>query len=510
LLCNIIDLKMLKFGKSKVFLILLVAGIVGTGLAPFLPFGRMFFVVNSGAILFFLAGAVIFKKRAFFLLTAGIIVVVSLAIWHFQKFLPPESFGPDSVGFYNQKEKFWFSGLVCADPEEEKQLKIILCDNYLWQDEKWVSLSGKILLKTSNHLNLNYGDQILFLGSLKEPETNGGDFYKNNLSRQGIYSIASAEEIKKINALGPNFFGILYKIKSEFIKLVSKIFPEPHASFLIGILLGVKTAIPRDLFEAFSLTGTAHIIAISGFNITIIVETLRRYLKNFSRHASFLIITAILVLFTLITGATSSVVRAAIMGELLVLGRFFGRTRNITIAVVLAAAIMIFANPQIMFFDLGFQLSFSATLGLIYLGPIFDKPFKFLPLAIREPLVATLSAQTLSLPILVSAFGKISLVAPFVNVLILPLIPLVMILGFFAGVFGFAQIVFGKIIGVFVWVILDYMINVVKFFAQLPLASIEFGEISFWQIFFYYAVLSIFLFEYYQKVDSSTKTQMKI
>ena len=165
--------------------------------------------------------------------------------------------------------------------------------------------------------------------------------------------------------------------------------------------------------------------------------------------------------------------RAAIMGGLLILARHEGRNYRITNAIIFAGAVMLFFNPYLLRYDAGFQLSFLATFGLVYLLPYFEKWFAGLPnfLSFRDNLAATLSAQIATFPVIFFSFGSVSLIAPLANVLILPFIPLTMLFGFLAGIVGFVSLNLTYIFVFPAWFLLSYQIWLVKLLSLLPFAS---------------------------------------
>ena len=193
------------------------------------------------------------------------------------------------------------------------------------------------------------------------------------------------------------------------------------------------------------------------------------------RRVIFWIIGICLILFTLIAGAGASVVRAAIMGGLLILAKREGRLYSIANAIVLAGAVMLFFNPYLLRYDAGFQLSFLATFGLVYLAPYLEKRFTRLPefLSIRSNSAATLSAQIMTLPIILFDFGRLSLIAPLANVLILPVVPLTMLFGFLAGAVGWVSLSAASILALPAWFLLSYQIWIVKILSALPFAAIS-------------------------------------
>lgn len=189
-------------------------------------------------------------------------------------------------------------------------------------------------------------------------------------------------------------------------------------------------------------------------------------------------------------GAGASVVRAAVMGILILLAQQAGRLYQIKNALVFAGALMIFINPKVLVWDVGFQLSFAATLGLVYISPILqkwleaDKDDFSLPgsigafvksdKSVKLILVATLSAQIAVLPLLVVNFGQLSLISPLANLLVLPVIPITMLFGFLAALAGLLFLPLGQIFGWLSWLFLTYEIKVIELLAKIPLAAVSF------------------------------------
>ena len=190
--------------------------------------------------------------------------------------------------------------------------------------------------------------------------------------------------------------------------------PEPSASFEAGLLTGSRKGIPDDLLEAFNMTGLTHIIAISGYNISLIVVLISSLFKNSSRRVKVPFIIVFIVLFTIFVGASAAVVRASIMGIISVMALWFGRQSQVLNALLISAFVMVLWNPATLFYDVGFQLSFLATLGLIIAGNKIMETTKFLPekFGIREAFAMTFSAQIFALPVILVNFGRFSFISP--------------------------------------------------------------------------------------------------
>ena len=333
------------------------------------------------------------------------------------------------------------------------------------------------MVKTNLYPEYFYGDILKISGNLEKPENFSGFDYQNYLAKDNIFLISRNPEITLLNRPESlNFYAYLLILKKNFIAIIDKILSEPKSSFLAALLVGARRTLPDNLTSAFNITGTSHIVAISGYNISIISIMMLNLLSYLlmPRRLIFWIVIISILMFTLIAGAGASVVRAAIMGGLLVLAGREGRFYLVTNAIVFAGAVMLFANPYLLRYDTGFQLSFLAALGLIYLAPHFNRWFAGLPnfLSFRANLSATLSAQIMTFPIIFWEFGRVSLVATLANVLILPAIPTTMLFGFLSGLSGFISLKIAEILILPAWFLLSYQIFVVKILSILPLASI--------------------------------------
>jgi len=343
----------------------------------------------------------------------------------------------------------------------------------------------RILITTNAFPKREFGDELSVKGKLELPQNftssvdSGRAFdYTTYLKKDGIrMTIFYPQEIKKTDVdlgWGTRFKLMIYHniftLKKRFQNAINLSIPEPNAAFINGILLGTRQNIPDDLKDAFSKTGTTHILAISGYNIMIISEAILLGLVwFFRRRVAFWISVAVIILFVILTGASASVVRAAVMGLLLSFAHGYGRLYDQKNSIILAGAAMVWSNPMVLVFDIGFQLSFAAVMGLIYIYPWFDyKLYKVSKLGgLKELTLMTLSAQVAVAPILVYYFGNFSLISLPTNVLILSFLPYAMLAGFITGLAGMIFLPLGQLVGFFAWAITTYQIKVVDFFAFL-------------------------------------------
>ncbi|MBI2356157.1 MAG: ComEC family competence protein [Candidatus Doudnabacteria bacterium] len=470
--------------KSKIFLILCLGFIAGVWLGKYANLEIMALLAMFFVVIATLGWQSKLAKLAGF---AGIVLVLGMGRIYFS--LDENKLVP----FYGQTLNV--QGLITEEPDVRSDKTYLTLGRLKIESEE---VDSKILLTVPKFPEYKYGNVLKLTAKIQEPrdaETKGEFSYKNYLSKSGIEAVVY---YPKIEVLAENQGNVvkasLLALKQRFIRAISEILPEPHNSFLAGLLVGLRRGIPQDLLENFNITGTTHIIALSGFNITIIARAVDGVLLNwFRRRISFALSLICIASFVIMTGASASVVRAAIMGILAMLALNIGRVKAINNAMAFTGAVMVGLNPKILHFDLGFQLSFLALMGLVYLAPKLEPYFLRLWKWLREILVATLSAQIFVIPVLLLNFDRLSLVAPLTNVLILLVIPFAMLFGFLGGLAG---LVWKALALPFVWVawaMLEYIIWIVEWTAKIPFASINYESFAVWMLILYYAVLIAFL-----------------
>ncbi|RIK25847.1 MAG: hypothetical protein DCC54_09200, partial [Anaerolineae bacterium] len=378
-------------------------------------------------------------------------------------------------------------------------------------------VDGLLLARADPNEDYFYGEVVRLRGKLKTPPENEDFSYRDYLAREGVYSIMSGAEATRLpGQKGNPFTGGLFHLKNYALAAVYRIFPDPEASLLAGILLGVDSGLPKDLQQAFKDTGTSHIIAISGFNIAIIAAIfLSLFGRAFGPRRGAVFAGIGIIFYTLLVGADAAVVRAAVMGVTALFARHFGRRQNGLVTLCAAGAGMCLYNPYYIR-DVGFQLSFFATLGLILYGePLEAFVTRLLThYAIRghdaqtpsqsqnpnsqfasraaslisEFFLLTLAAQITTLPIMAYHFNRLSLVSFIANPFILPAQPAVMILGGLADILGMIFLPLGQLAAFIAWPFVAYTIRMVDFFGSVPGAAIS-VDFPLWGVFAWYAAL---------------------
>ncbi|OGY44331.1 MAG: hypothetical protein A2729_06130 [Candidatus Buchananbacteria bacterium RIFCSPHIGHO2_01_FULL_39_14] len=460
--------------SAKIFRYFLICFILGVFFASFFWFDD--FVLYFLNLIFLVLMIIFWQNKLFRYLSFGGIILI-LGIWCYQASLPKTD--PTKIWFYNNS-KVNFTGVVTEPPDVRiNQQKLTVVVRQLNTDHDSRQVFGKVLINANLYPQYEYGDLLEIDCELKKPGKIDEFAYDRYLALSRIYTYCSYPKIKLLNHNeGIMILSGIFRIKSKLIETINSNLPEPQASLFVAIILGSRRGIPADLNDKFNLTGTTHLVAISGLNITIIAAILMSVCLNFylSRKKSFWVISIFLIFYLIIIGWPASAVRAGIMGWLAILAIYFGRLNRLINALILAGVAMILINPLILRDDVGFQLSFLAVLGMIYFVPFFEKIFKLsiFNRVIKEAIAVTLAAQAATLPLLIYYFGRVSIIAPLTNLLIVSILPFLTIYGF---IVLSINLIFFSLSAYFfwpIWLILSYIIKVIEIFATLPLASVWF------------------------------------
>jgi len=402
-------------------------------------------------------------------------------------------------------DKVSISGIIIAEPQKkEKFNELTVKFTEISQDASSTEkVYGIGLVQTDFYPEFEYGDLIKISGKLGKPENieknDGREFdYVAYLGKDGIeYTINFAKAELVSHGHGNLIKGKLFDIKNAFIKNIEKTIPEPQSSLLGGILLGAKNSMSSEVWDSFKISGLSHIVALSGYNITIVAESIMNILYFLPRAFAFSGGVLGIIAFVVMSGASSTAVRASIMALIVILAKATNRNYKIGRALVVAGLLMIIYNPKILVFDISFQLSFIATIAIIFVSPILKERLSFITekFALRENISATISAQILVLPLILYQMGLLSLVALPANILIVSVIPFLMFFGFFAGFVGFINVFVSLPFAWVSWFVLTYILKVSDLFAGLPFSSIEIKAFSSVTLFFAYFILFlVFLF----------------
>lgn len=249
--------------------------------------------------------------------------------------------------------------------------------------------------------------------------------------------------------------------------------PEPESGILLGIVLGERSGIARELRDAFAATGTAHLLAISGFNMTLVAGAVALGLRGRVRPALVATATvAAVVAYSALVGPGASVLRAALMASVGAVGLAIGRRGAAGNALGAAVTAMLLIDPRALE-DVGFLLSVSATAGLILWQRDLAERFSRLPSPLAEGLAATLAASLPTIPIVAAVFGRVSLVSPVANLVAVPLFAPILLFGAATALVGALVPWAAGAIAAAAYVSAAALRYSVELFARAPLASVD-------------------------------------
>ena len=375
---------------------------------------------------------------------------------------------------------------------------------------------GKSLLFVDRYERYNYGDYLKVKGNFNIPEEEG---YRNYLKGRGIYHTAFYPEIKKKGSKGSLLFNFIYNLKEKAQENIRGSVPAPQVFLLEAMVLGDRDSFSKELNKKLSVSGTRHITAISGMHIVIVSSIIFYLLLFFKIKKRWAALVAILIiaLFVLFVGAPTSAIRAGIMGSVFMISYIFYRETDLSRLVVFAGATMLAFNPFLLHYDLGFQLSFLAVIGILLLhNPVkafltghsggsdfcngsteklLDKGRLFFRNNERvvDILAVTVGAQLLVFPLILYNFGHISLYSVFANVLIVPLLPLIMVFGLLTAITGFVVFAFPA------FLLLSVVLFIINTTYSLPFSAVYWDNIP------AYLIVFIYIFIFYKIYKAKEK-----
>jgi len=363
---------------------------------------------------------------------------------------------------------------VIIDDIEDTEANLRLVVEVVEQDEK-----ANVLVSTDLGQDFKYGDEVVFRGKLEKPENfttdNGKEFdYINYLKKDGILYLVKDASIEKISEENGNFLkSFLFKIKNAFVEKINLNIPPYESTLMNGLILGERSSFPDSLREDFIKTGTIHIIALSGYNVTIIAEWFMKVLYFLPQTLAIYGGIISIILFVLMTGGASTSIRAGIMAILVLIARATGRNYDVLRGLILAGVFMILLNPYVLYYDVSFQLSFVATIAVIFFTPKIEKYFTWVPerFGLRDVVTVTTAAYLFVLPFILYKIGNLSIVALPTNILVLPLIPITMLFGFLTGFLSFFSNILALPFSYVAYYLLHYELYIIQLFALFPFAS---------------------------------------
>lgn len=369
-------------------------------------------------------------------------------------------------------------GWVASEPRRsERSTRVKFRAEAVLIDTAWQPVAGQVWVTSPPWQTARYGMAWQVSGRLESLASVNSPGYQRYLERLGAQALLSFPRIEFLpGERGMPHLRALFDVKARLLSVMEDILPQPHAALLQGILLGARAGIPAGLRQAFDLSGTTHLIAISGFNMTIVAIMLESVTRRLlGRRALWLSIAGVAV-YTILVGANPAVVRAAVMAILLLLAATLGRDRDPWSALALAAVAMCAWDPNFLW-DVGFQLSVAATAGLLVLSEPLHARLRWLPQPLAAIVAPTLAAQLFVLPLLVYVFGRVSPFFLISNVLAMPLIPWIMLSGAVATAAGMLHTTTGEVLAWSAYLPMEAFIRVATAVSRLPSLAVPTGGV---------------------------------
>jgi competence protein ComEC len=445
------------------------------------------------------------------------IVTVSLCtlavlggIIRYQSILPSTS--ENRVEFYNNKGTAVIEGIIASGPDVRStnaQLEVAV------SEVNSRKVTGKVLLFVPCYPAYEYGDVLKVTGELETPAMIEDFDYKGYLAGRGITSVVYYPAIGVLET-GKGFrpLGWLYNTRKALAGKMAEVLPEPQASLAQGIILGIRSEIPQSVKDDFMRTGTTHVLAISGQNLSIVAGMFIAtgiWLLGKKRYLYIWLALAGIWGYASLTGLQAPVVRAAIMLSLFLFADLLGRQRSVLPALAFAAAVMLIITPALLK-DASFQLSFLSILGLVLVAPFLQSSgHNIITSRLGEEgalvsalgwaidcLSVTIGVTIVIWPVTAQYFGIFSIVSPLATFLVLPALAPIIVTCSLAGILGLIVPPLGQAAGCVAWLFLSYMLTIVGWFANLSVAAIDL-KLSPLIIFTYFAILALVIWSLYKK-----------
>jgi competence protein ComEC len=433
-------------------------------------------------LVFAVLNVLVFWRERPWRLVFGMLLMFGLGMLRLENVQPEND--QTRVMHYNDRGRLTIRGLVIAEPLLDDEGLQLLVET---QQAAGQQVHGRVLAEIPRYSEIHYGDEVQLFGTLRSPAEFDTFSYQDYLARQGVFSVMYNAEVEPLSTgKGSRIYAELLDLKDRARRFITRSLPEPQASLLVGILLGDESGISEDTRTNFTRTGTSHIIAISGFNMAIVAGVvmgiLDRVMPKRGGWAAFIGILMIAI-YTIFVGASPSVVRAAIMSSMLILGKSLFRKTYVPTSLAFVTLVMSAVDPWVLW-DVGFQLSLGAVMGMALFVPPMERFFwrvagrfiqgeRWLLNLLSESILVTLAAQITTTPIILLYFGRLSLVSLLVNFLIIPVQTPLLLTGAVGTLIGMVFPQGGELVLQSTWVFLSWTTWIVEAFADLSWADTE-------------------------------------
>lgn len=396
-----------------------------------------------------------------------------------------------------EEQRVGLVGTIVREPDERTNGTLLTLDDISFGiDGAGEKILGRVLVRAPKHPVFHYGDQISVSGILEKPEAfetgDGRMFdYKSYLDRFGISHIINRPTVTFISADNGNVVSAsLFKTKQKLLKAASQVIPSPESELLGGIIFGSQRGMPEEISEEFRRAGLVHIVVLSGYNLSIVADWVMRATKFLPRHLGLSLGGFSIIAYALMAGASATAVRAAIMALLVIWAQASRRKYDVSRALILAGVAMIAVNPKVLVFDKSFQLSFLATIAVIYVSPLIEPKLKWITewLGLRAIVASTIATNIMVMPLILHMSGMLPLLTLPANILALPAVPAAMLLGMATSVIGLFGATLAYPFGLLTTALLSWIISVASLFGS-PATALSLPPFPFAWVIAAYAII---------------------
>jgi competence protein ComEC len=468
------------------------------------------FALLTGAALCLLS-TIVFWRRSQIRLMSFLACLLLLGAWRYALVSPVGDHS--AISAFIGARKLELTGSVTDEPKLQAHSRLLIVsvntislDNGVtWQNSRGlidVQMPGNAL---DDPYGAQYGDSVELQGNLQPPSPTSGP---------NIFASMTFPRLA-INQSGGNpVIAALYRLRIFLATIITRLLPQPMAALLIAIVLSLRTPALKPLIFQFNVTGTAHLIAPSGFKVTILAGLVadktrqlfnprkkqsqrllpaEKQRRNWWQHLATGLVIVSIIGYTFLSGGSPAALRAGIMGIVLALAPRFGRVYNVYNALAFTALLMSASDPFVLW-DAGFQLSLFGTLGIILFTPLLMRPSHRLEhirlvYFLVEIIMVTLAAETGTMPIFAFTFHQISFISPVTNILTIPLLTALIVLGLLVCVAGAIWLPAGMLLGWVIWPLLWYITQAVQWCATRPGAYLTIPNLTAGISWGYYALL---------------------
>ncbi len=475
------------------------------GIAAASALGRGAWPLSLALLAFVLAVAIVRRDRRIAAAALLLPVIFLAGVVRFETSRPHVA--QDAVSPYNDGAAMRVRGVLRDDPEiGDMSQRFSISVRAIQIDDAWRPASGGVLVRTGLMPHYRSGDLLELEGDLESPPVVDGFDYAEYLARKNIRSLMVFPLLHTVGHEDDSLpRATILTVRRKLSESIGLALPEPQSSLAQGILLGQKSVLPADVADDLDATNTSHLVVVSGENVVLVSAFVTGALAwTFGRRRALILSIGVVLAYASLIGASPSVVRATIMGVLLVFASLAGRRSSGITPILFAAAIMSGLDPRIGR-DLSFQLTFAATAGIVYLAsPIRAWMIEWIARILRrdtvprwvgawfaEPLSVTIAATIATEPLIAMNFGRISLVALPANLLVVPVFGFVMLTSLIAALGGLLPL--GRLVfAAPAYFALTYWIAVAHWLASLPGASATIANYtSFWAVTTYSAITAL-------------------